>query len=263
MKKFIMILAALSLIGSIGISYLNFQDFTAVKEELKVVEGEIAKMNNDLNAAEQEKTDKETKETQAKDTRNQASAAVEEVRQKLLVVERDLETTNTSFSKVEVEQKEIDLLIRKTFPDGDIVDSEELKKTLDTLKSQLTEKQSKKAELNTHLTTAAQAKQVQVTKVREEEKLQVARAQKLSLNSLVATVIAANKEWGFVMVNAGRAHGVTPDASLLVKRGNSRVARLRIVSLEDNVTITDVIRESLSNGIDVQPGDKVIFENVQ
>lgn len=45
------------------------------------------------------------------------------------------------------------------------------------------------------------------------------RAQKLALNGLVATVIAVNKEWGFVMINAGRQHGVSPDASLLVKRG--------------------------------------------
>ena len=110
---------------------------------------------------------------------------------------------------------------------------------------------------------AYQSKQVEVSKVREEEKFQMQRAQKLSLNGLVATVIAVNKEWGFVMINAGRQHGVTADASLLVKRGNSRIARLRIVTLEETSTVADLVDESLVKGVDIQPGDKVIFENVQ
>ena len=108
---------------------------------------------------------------------------------------------------------------------------------------------------------ANQSKQVQVNAVKKEEKFQMERAQKLALNGMVATVIAVNKEWGFVMVNAGRAHGVSGESSLLVKRGNSRVARLRIVNLQDTVSVCDVVKDSLIKGIKIQPGDKVIFEN--
>ena len=129
------------------------------------------------------------------------------------------------------------------------------------LKDSLTEKQARKAELSTQLGSAAQLKQVQVDKVRAEEKSQMERVQKLGLNSLVATVIAVNKDWGFVMVNAGRQHGVAADSSLLVKRGNSRIARLRIVNLEDTVVVADLVDGSLVQGIDVQPGDNVIFES--
>jgi hypothetical protein len=101
---------------------------------------------------------------------------------------------------------------------------------------------------------------VQISKVREEEKYQNQRAQKLAVGGLVATVIAVNNEWGFVMVNAGQTHGVSPDASLLVKRGNSRIGRLRIVNLEATSTIADLVDDSIVPGINVQPGDKVIFE---
>ena len=79
---------------------------------------------------------------------------------------------------------------------------------------------------------------------------------------MVATVIAVNNEWGFVMVNAGRAHGVEADSSLLVKRGNVRIARLRLVNLQDTACVCDVVKESLMKGIKVQPGDKVIFESL-
>ena len=102
---------------------------------------------------------------------------------------------------------------------------------------------------------------MQVAKVKEEEKFQVQRAQKLAINGLIATVIAVNKDWGFVMVNAGREHGVQADSSLLVKRGNSRIARLRIVNLGDRSIVADVVDESLTSGIDVKPGDKIIFES--
>jgi transcription elongation GreA/GreB family factor len=63
------------------------------------------------------------------------------------------------------------------------------------------------------------------------------------------------------MVNAGRAHGVSADSSLLVKRGNARVGRLRIVSLEDMMTVADVVDEAGVSGVVVKPGDKVIFES--
>ncbi len=123
----------------------------------------------------------------------------------------------SELKKVEIEKKEIDLAVMKVFPDGNIKTAEDLNMTLTMLKDQLTEVQNKKTEL-TQLGSAAQAKQVQVTKVKEEESFQMQRAQRLALNSLVATVIAVNKEWDFVMINAGRAHGVSAEASLLVKR---------------------------------------------
>ena len=132
--------------------------------------------------------------------------------------------------------------------------------TLTMLKDTLTEKQAKKTELMAQVEAANQTKQVEVAKVKDEEEFQVKRAQKLAVNGLIATVIAVNKDWGFVMVNAGRQHGIGADASLLVKRGNTRIARLRIVNLEETSTVADVVDESVMQGIDVQPGDKVIFE---
>ena len=70
-----------------------------------------------------------------------------------------------------------------------------------------------------------------------------------------------NGDWGFVMVNAGRAHGVTGDATLLVKRGEQRVARLRIVNIEETLVVADVVDGAEVSALKVQPGDKVIFEN--
>ena len=263
MKKFIMILAGLTMLGSAVVGVLNKNELAAVNSELAKLKADVTETTAKLGEAEDKRDDSQEKEVQAKDTRNQAAAAVSESEQKLKVVQRAVEESGSELQKVEIEKKEIDLAIRKVFPDGNIKTAEDLQMNLTMLKDTLTASQNKKTELNTQLGSAAQAKQTQVAKVKEEENFQVQRAQRLALNSLIATVIAVNKDWGFVMINAGRSHGVTPEASLLVKRGNTRIARLRIVNLEDMVVIADIVDDSIVKGMEVQPGDKVIFENVQ
>jgi hypothetical protein len=261
MKKFIMILGGLAMIGSAVVGILNKGDLEQIRTDLVDVKLEEKDTTEKLGEAEDKRDDSLEKESQAKDGRNQASAAVEGVKQELKIVERSLEDVGSELKRVEIEKKEIDLAIRKQFPDGNIKSAEDLQMTLTMLKDTLTERQNRKAELTAQMEAANQARQAEVAKVKDEEKYQIQRAQKLALNGLVATVIAVNKEWGFVMVNAGRAHGVSPDASLLVKRGNSRIARLRLVTLEDRAVVADVIDDSLVSGLKVQPGDKVIFEN--
>lgn len=263
MKKFIMILSALLMMGSAFIGIINKGDLEDVVKDLERLRGEVKTATAQLGEAEDKRDDSTEKETQAKDGRNQAAASVEGVKQELKIADRALEDVSSELKKVEIEKKEIDLAVQKAFPDGNIKSTEDLTMTLTMLKDTLTEKQNTKTELVASVTAAQQTKQAEISKVKQEEKFQMQRAQKLVLNGLTATVIAANKEWGFVMINAGRQHGVAPDASLLVKRGNTRIARLRIVTLEDAVTVADVVDESIVAGIEVHPGDKVIFENVR
>lgn len=255
-----MILSGFAMLGAAVVGVLNKNDQEDRKRELAAVREELKGVTTQLGEAEDKRDDAEERETQSKDARNQVAAAVEDFNRQLKVVDRALEDVTAELKKVEIEEKEIDLAVRKQFPDGNIKSKEDLEMTLTMLKDSLTEKQARKTELSTQLGSAAQLRQVQVDKVRAEERLQGERVKKLALNSLVATVIAVNKEWGFVMVNAGRQHGVAPDSSLLVKRGNSRIGRLRIVNLEDTVVVADLVDGSLVQGIEVQPGDNVIFE---
>jgi hypothetical protein len=99
--------------------------------------------------------------------------------------------------------------------------------------------------------------------VRDLQQLRIQHARNVALNGLEATVIAVNRDWGFVMVNVGKALGVTADVSLLVKRGGERVARLRITDISEEVLMSEVIEGSLDEGVRVLPGDKVILENTK
>ncbi|MAS96223.1 MAG: hypothetical protein CMO55_23720 [Verrucomicrobiales bacterium] len=263
MKKFVMILAGLAMLGAAVVGVLNKQDVEVINKDLDNVRAEVKTETEKLGELEDKRDDAAERETQAKDARNQAAAAVEGVKQNLKVIERALEDVSAELKTTEIKQKEIDLAVKKQFPTGEIQSVNDLEMRLTMLKETLTQKQNEKSTLNTQLTQAAEAKQVQVAKVQEEEKFQLQRAQKLALNGLEATIIAVNKEWGFVMINAGRQHGVSGDSSLLVKRGNTRIARLRIVNLEDSFVTADVVDESVVRGVEVQPGDRVIFENAR
>lgn len=255
-----MILAGFAMLGAMVVGALNMNDLKELIAQVDSKRAEVKDATEKLGEAEDNRDEAQERETQAKDTRNQVSAAVESVKGELKQIERSIEDVSGELKSVEIQQKEIDLAVRRAFPDGKIKSAEDLAMALTMLKDTLAEKQSKKTELMAQVDTANQAKQVEVAKVKEEEQFQIQRAQRLAVNGLVATVIAVNKDWGFVMVNAGRAHGVEADSSLLVRRGNSRIARLRIVNLEDTSIVADVVDESLTRGIDIQPGDKVIFE---
>lgn len=79
-------------------------------------------------------------------------------------------------------------------------------------------------------------------------------------NTLESTITAVNPDWGFAVVGAGRAQGMSAEQPLLVKRGNTYIARLAIVSIEDNQLIADIVPDSIAPGARVLPGDRVIVE---
>lgn len=261
MKKFMMLLAALAMGASIFFGLLNKKFLEETKNELDGVNADISKVTTELGEVEDKLVTAKEEEGQAKDARNQASADVEGVRQNLKIAANSLDKIKDEFAKIEVEKQEIAIAVKKTFPDGQVKTADELRMKLTMLKEQLTDKQNAKAEYEAQLDEAAKQKKEMTAKVKQEEEFQRKRAQRLQLNGMVATVIAVNNEWGFVMVNAGRQHGVEANASLLVRRGNSRIARLRIAGIQDRMTVANVVEDTVSSGLSVQPGDQVIFEN--
>jgi len=65
-----------------------------------------------------------------------------------------------------------------------------------------------------------------------------------------------------VIINAGAEQGVAPESSLLVVRGNNRIGRLRIVSVEPQVTVADIMPGSVVPGASLMVRDKVIFDSI-
>lgn len=73
------------------------------------------------------------------------------------------------------------------------------------------------------------------------------------------TVLAVNRAYNFVVLNLGGRQGVEPNSEMLVLRGGSFIGKIRISSVEPATAIGDIITGSLARGVQVQPGDTVIY----
>ncbi|MEY2565309.1 MAG: hypothetical protein QOH88_3502 [Verrucomicrobiota bacterium] len=73
------------------------------------------------------------------------------------------------------------------------------------------------------------------------------------------TVLAVNQAYNFVVLNLGGRQGVEPNSEMLVLRGGSLIGKIRISSVEPATAIGDIISSSLARGVQVQPGDTVVY----
>jgi cell shape-determining protein MreC len=73
------------------------------------------------------------------------------------------------------------------------------------------------------------------------------------------TVLAYNQAYNFVVLNLGARNGVEPNSEMLVLRDGTLIGKIRISSVEPATAIGDIIGNSLARGVQVQPGDNVIY----
>src|SRR5438552_13919362 len=77
--------------------------------------------------------------------------------------------------------------------------------------------------------------------------------------SVRGTVLAANQAYNFVRLNLGDRQGLEPNAEILVLRDTTIIGKIRISSVEPATSIGDILGNSLARGVQVQPGDTVIY----
>ncbi len=73
------------------------------------------------------------------------------------------------------------------------------------------------------------------------------------------TVLAVNQAYNFVVLNLGGRQGVEANSEMLVLRGGALIGKIRVSSVEPSTAIGDIISTSLARGVQVQPGDTVIY----
>ena len=73
------------------------------------------------------------------------------------------------------------------------------------------------------------------------------------------TVLAVNQAYNFVVLSLGGRQGVEANSEMLVMRGGTFIGKIRISSVEPSTAIGDIITSSLARGVQVQPGDTVVY----
>jgi hypothetical protein len=134
-------------------------------------------------------------------------------------------------------------------------DLNRIKQAIAELKSKADEKQGEVDAENAKV--AAVQRSVDALARKKEE-----RQKAFARNSMAATVVAVNPDWGFVIVDAGEPEGITESTKLIVTRGVQTVGKISILAVNGGRTIANIIPESITPGLSISPGDKVILENL-
>jgi hypothetical protein len=135
-------------------------------------------------------------------------------------------------------------------PEG--VSPNELKAMLDDTKQQLEAAEQEKAVL----ADKVRAAQNRVAAIEEEKKR---RESGVNTPGVHGTVLAVNQAYNFVVLSMGDRQGVVPNSEMLVMRQGELIGKIRISSVEPTTSIGDIITNSLARGVQVQPGDIVVY----
>jgi hypothetical protein len=116
------------------------------------------------------------------------------------------------------------------------------------------------------LEAAEQEKSVLADKVKAaEDRIAAMEKEKKRRESAInrpgvhGTVLAVNQAYNFVVLSVGERQGVVPNSELLVMRSGTLIGKIRISSVEPTTSIGDIITNSLARGVQVQPGDTVVY----
>jgi hypothetical protein len=148
---------------------------------------------------------------------------------------------------------------------ADNAQSGDLQSQVDDLRRQLDGAEKEKALLAEKLQDTQQrpAQVKEAPKAETRKKRETASVQRQSSSSHRAgvhgTVLAYNQAYNFVVLNLGARNGVEPNSEMLVLRDGTLIGKIRISSVEPATAIGDIMTNSLARGVQVQPGDSVIY----
>jgi small-conductance mechanosensitive channel len=148
---------------------------------------------------------------------------------------------------------------------ADNTQSTDLQSQVDDLRRQLDGAEKEKALLAEKLQDAQKrpAQVKEAPKAETRKRRETASVQRPSSGSHRAgvhgAVLAYNQAYNFVVLNLGARNGVEPNSEMLVLRDGTLIGKIRISSVEPATAIGDIMTNSLARGVQVQPGDSVIY----
>ena len=255
MPKIFLIASAVLLLLSAGLSFANKNKLAA--KNLELGEAHTAATSAQSDAA-KAKTAQKTAEKNAADAVTKAS----DLQQQLTTATTQSNDLNTKLADATKSVADKDAQIAtlqqqvaslpKAAPGAP---PEDLAKKLDDLTRERDELKVVKDGLDGQL-KSAQAQTAMLSK-------QIAdRNSGILMNGLRGQVLAVDHNWNFVVLNLGNRNGVNNNAEMIVQRGGSMVGRIKITSVEPSQSVADIVPNSVPAGVDVRPGDTVVFQGI-
>jgi hypothetical protein len=128
----------------------------------------------------------------------------------------------------------------------------ELQAQLDDARQQLDNAEREKSVLSEKIQTVTEKS----SRLEDEKKRRAVARGKVGVRG---TILAVNRAYNFVVLNLGGRNGVEPHSEMLIVRDGTYIGKIRISSVEPATAIGDIITNTLARGVQVQPGDIVIY----
>src|SRR6266498_815743 len=145
-------------------------------------------------------------------------------------------------------------------PPGNSAQAADLQSQVDDLRRQLESAEKEKVFLSEKLQDA-QERPAQPKEGKKRRETVSTQGETVSPHrtGVRGTVLAYNQVYNFVVLNLGARQGVESNSEMLVLREGTLIGKIRISSVEPATAIGDIIPSSLARGVQVQPGDTVIY----
>lgn len=125
------------------------------------------------------------------------------------------------------------------------------------------------AQLRADLKTASDARDAladeKVIFIRKLEGLQAAldryqgRERPVEMPGLKGQIAAVDPQWGFIVLDVGETQGAKERGIVMVRRGDQLVGKARIVTVEPDRSIANILPSWQQPGTEVQVGDSVLY----
>lgn len=262
MKKLIYLLAIFLMICSVILAVINRQYLLNLHSKIEQVEKQTRLVTTDLGAKEDIQDELESQEFSTQDAKQKKQAQLAAIRSELTIINRKTDQQKRQIETAEIEILEFNQLIKLHFPDGKYQTPEQLEAIYQANLAKKSSLNEYKQELESEIESITNRNIHRREKIGEEELIQLDNQRKVLLSELHARVIAINSDYGFVILNVGALHGLDAQKTFVVKRGNQRVGRLRIINLTDQVCLCDIVAESKDNNnpTKISVGDSAIIE---
>ncbi|MDZ4287289.1 MAG: hypothetical protein U0984_04990 [Prosthecobacter sp.] len=259
MTKVLFILSAVVILVATFFAYTNGEEFKKARNVAIATNVQVDKERNAANVVAEE-----SKKAQASIAGVQQEVDVESEKKKaqqLRIAQADNETKRVQEELESKNKKLAELRIQLAkLPVG--MKPETLVEDINTMKKAIAEKNAE-AEVKKKEVVAEQQKVVETRKGLDEIVRKIEdRKKSFDRNSLTARIVAVNRDWGFVVIDAGQAQGISEATKLLVTRGTQTVGKLNIISVQGSRTVANILPETLAQGLSIMPGDRVILENL-
>jgi hypothetical protein len=257
MPRKIITVSVLLMSLSVVFGFLNRSKVTVLRNELAntttardVATQQRLASDRKLKAQEKALSAATSKQTMSEEKAQSAEAELSKTQNEKAETESKLQASEAQIADLQkrVAEATVDGVVGA--PEG--VSVPELKALLDDTKQQLAAAEEEKAILVEKVKDA----QDRVAAIEEEKK-----RRELGANSpgVHGKVLAVNQAYNFVVLSMGDRQGVVPNSEMLVLRHGSLIGKIRISSVEPTTSIGDIITNSLARGVQVQPGDTVIY----